>query len=97
MFKTAPPVNGILQSHNKSVLQNYVNSNMQDNDLFQIPFISESFAMKELNFLDSTTSTGLDGLAPRFLKVSSNIIARPLTYICLFYVLHKQNVQTFLK
>ena len=81
IFKTAPLVDGILQSQNKSVLQNYVDSKMQDNDLFQIPFISESFVMKELNSLDSTKSTGLDGLGPRFLKVSSNIIARPLTHI----------------
>ena len=51
---------------------------MQDNDLFQI---SESFVMKELNSLDLTKSTGLDGLGPRFIKESSNIIARPLTHI----------------
>ena len=48
---------------------------------FELPCITESFVYKFLSRPDISTSTGLDGIGPRLLKLSSSVITKSITYI----------------
>lgn len=48
---------------------------------FKIPSISLQFVLKQLQSLDITKATGIDGLSGRFIKIASFVIAPVLTYI----------------
>ena len=48
---------------------------------FKISQVSEDFVYKELCKLNTTKSTGIDGLKPIFLKDGANIIKKSTTHI----------------
>ena len=52
-----------------------------DNALFDLPDIDESFVYNFLSTLDTSKATGLDGVGPRLLKLSSCYITKSLTTI----------------
>ena len=48
---------------------------------FRLQEVDCDFILKELNSLNVSKSTGLDGLPARFLKDAAEIIMRPVTFI----------------
>ena len=62
-------------------IKDFVNKNTSNFDSFNIPSISKEFLLKEINALDTKKSTGLDGIGPKVLKMSINVIYRPLLKI----------------
>ena len=64
-----------------SKLKSYVSSKVPDDAQFSLPDIDESFVFKFLSTLDISKATGMDGVGPRLLKLSSCIIAKSLTTI----------------
>ena len=64
-----------------SKLKSYVSSKVPDDASFCLPDIDESFVFNFLSTLDISKATGLDSVGPRFLKLSSGIIAKSLTTI----------------
>ena len=49
--------------------------------IFELPAIEENVVFKYLSTLDTSKATGLDGIGPRLLKLSSGIITKSITYI----------------
>ena len=62
-------------------LVNFGNSTVPDDAYFNLPDIDESFVYSFLSTLYISKAIGLGGVGPRFLKLSSGIIARSLTTI----------------
>ena len=62
-------------------LQDYINSHIQENVQFEFFEIDEHFVYTFLSSLDTSKVTGLDGIGPRILKLSSRIITKSITYI----------------
>lgn len=50
-------------------------------DSFQLAEVGEDFVLDELNNLDISKSTGLDGVPARFIKDAADVIKGPITYI----------------
>ena len=48
---------------------------------FSIPFVTETFILKQLQSLKTDKATGLDGLSAKYLKLSAQVISKPLTAI----------------
>ena len=46
-----------------------------------LPELDENFVFKFLSTLDVSKATGLDGIGPKLLKLSSGIITKSITYI----------------
>lgn len=55
---------------NVDKIRNFVNSRVPNSISFNIPFITTDEVSYYINRLDSSKTTGLDGLGPRILKVS---------------------------
>ena len=62
-------------------LSEYVNSKIPENVKFELPDIDENFVFSFMSKLDISKSTGLDGIGPRLLKLSSGIIKKSITFI----------------
>ena len=63
-------------------LKEHIDTKIPSNVSFKLPYITESFVFKFLStFDDVSKSTGLDGIGPRLLKLSSSVITRSITYI----------------
>ena len=58
-----------------------IDTKIPRNVSFELPCITESFVYKFLSTLDVSKSTGLDGIGPRLLKLSSSVITKSITYI----------------
>ena len=80
VFKSAP-AQSHLNAENAKDITNYVQSKLNKNDIFQIPPVTEHFISKQLNLLDANKSTGLDGIGPRILKISANVISKPIAHV----------------
>ena len=62
-------------------LKTFVQSKLPPEVKFEIPPVSISFVQKQLDSLDLTKATGLDGLSAKFLRLSSSVIAVPIMKI----------------
>ena len=75
VLSMAPNVES-LNDNVQAVIKEYVRDRSKDS--FIIPPISEKYIQNTLNALDISKATRLDGLSARFLKISSQIISKPL-------------------
>ena len=71
--------NNILSSYENNKLATFVQSKLPSDFNFEIPSISETFVKNQLASLDPKKATGIDGISANFLKLSSHVLARPLT------------------
>ena len=62
-------------------LRNFVKSKMLPDTYFDIPLINVGFVKKYLSSLDTTKSTGLDCIGPKFLKLAPDILASSITFL----------------
>ena len=62
-------------------LREFVNSTIPEKVKFELPDIDENFVFSFLSKLDISKSTGLDGIGPRLLKLSSGVITTSITFI----------------
>ena len=62
-------------------LREFVSMKFPENVEFDLPEIDENFVFNFLSTLDISKSTGLDGIGPRLLKLSSGVITKSLTFI----------------
>ena len=62
-------------------LREFVSMTFPENVEFDLPEIDENFVFNFLSTLDISKSTGLDGIGPRLLKLSSGVITKSLTFI----------------
>ncbi|MEW8542134.1 MAG: endonuclease/exonuclease/phosphatase family protein, partial [Candidatus Thiodiazotropha sp.] len=86
-----------MQLYNFTKLKNYINSKVPDNIVFDLPNIDQNFVYSFLSTLDTSKATGLDGIGPKLLKLSSGVISTSIAYIvqkcietCEFPTLWKQ-------
>lgn len=70
-----------LQQNDLSKLNDYINSKVPDNVVFDLPDIDENFVHRFLSSLDTTKATGLDGIGAKLLKLSSGVISKSITFI----------------
>ena len=68
-----------IENTDLSKLKSYISSKVSDNFQFELPNIDENFVLNFLSTLNVSKATGLDGVGPRLLKLSSGIIAKSLT------------------
>ena len=71
----------IQSSYENKKLETFVQSKLPSDLNFEIPSISETFVKNQLASLDPKKATGIDGISAKFLKLSSHVLARPLTKI----------------
>ena len=69
-----------IEESNFDILQMYIQQKIPENVIFELPAIEENFVFKYLSTLDTSKATGLDGIGPRLLKLSSGIITKSITY-----------------
>ena len=62
-------------------LKDFIHGKLSSEVKFDIPPISIAFVENQLASLDPTKATGLDGLSAKFLRVSSSVLAAPITKI----------------
>ena len=62
-------------------LKTFIQTKLSSEVKFDIPPISVTYVKNQLASLDPTKATGLDGLSAKFLRISSSVIAAPLTKI----------------
>ena len=67
-------------------LKEHIDTKVPSSVSFELPHITESFVYNFLLTLDVSKSTGLDGIGPRLLKLSSSVITRSITYIAQAYI-----------
>ena len=70
-----------LQPCDFTKLKNYINSKVPENIVFDLPNIDQNFVYNFLSSLDTSKATGLDGIGPRLLKISSGVISRSIAFI----------------
>ena len=66
---------------NWNTLNSYVHSKVPENVYFQIPLMTHDELLSSIRSLDSTKATGLDGITPRIIKLSSDVLVHPLLKI----------------
>ena len=59
-----------------SKLKSFIDSKISENVVFDLPAIDESFVFKFLSSLDITKAIGLDGIGPRLLILSANVVTK---------------------
>ena len=59
----------------------FVQSKLPPEERFEIPPVSITFMQKQLDALDPSKATGLDGLSAKFVRLSSSVIAVPVAKI----------------
>ena len=59
-------------------LQEHIRQKNPDNVIFDFPEIDENFVYMYLSALEVSKATGLDGLGPKMLKLSSGITTKVL-------------------
>ena len=70
------------------ILQEHIRQKIPDNVIFELPEIDENFVIRYLSTLDVSKATGLYGIGPKMLKLSSGIITKSIKYIvnkCILY------------
>ncbi|CAG2190139.1 unnamed protein product [Mytilus edulis] len=69
------------KSFKSEKINNYVNSKIIDDTKFSLYTVTNDEVLQGLKNLDTTKSTGTDGVGPRILKLSRSIVASPLAHI----------------
>ena len=64
-----------------TLLQDFVNSKVNDDTNFVIPHINYSFVNNYLVNMDASKATGLDSIGPRLLKMAPNVLAPSITFM----------------
>ena len=62
-------------------LKDFIKNKLPQDVRYHIPLLTLTFVRRQLQSLDTSKATGLDGLSAKFLKISTDIIAEPLTKI----------------
>ena len=62
----------------------YLQQKIPENVIFELPAVEENFVFKYLSTLDTSKATGLDGIGPRLLKPSSEIMTKSIHSILCF-------------
>ncbi|MCG8078589.1 MAG: hypothetical protein JAY75_20420 [Candidatus Thiodiazotropha taylori] len=62
-------------------LKEFLRQRIPGNVCFELPKMDENFAYNYLSTLDVSKATGLDGIGPKLLKLSSGIIYRSICFI----------------
>ena len=62
-------------------IQEHIGQKIPDNVIFELPEIDEIFVLGSYHSLDVSQATGLDGIGPKMLNLSSGIITKKITYI----------------
>ena len=63
-------------------LKEHVNAKLSEGVHFELPELDENFVFKFLSTLDISETTGLDGIGPKLLKISSGIITTKYNLYC---------------
>ena len=71
----------IIQTSDFKLLQDFVDSNVNDGTKFSIPFVNCSFVSNYLSNMDIKKATGLDSIGPRLLKIAPNVLTPSITYV----------------
>ena len=71
----------IEKKNNFDELRELIRLKIPANVVFELPEIDESFVFKYLSTLAVSKATGLDGIGPKLLKLSSGIITKSITDI----------------
>jgi hypothetical protein len=69
------------QQPNYEKLNDFLNSKLPSDALFEIPPVTEDFVLKELLNLKDGKAVGLDGIGPKLLRLGATALATPLTRI----------------
>jgi hypothetical protein len=77
------PNNGSLDK-----LEEFVNTRVPNFVRFTIPFIKENDVLNFLRKLDITKATGLDGLSPKLLRLSANVISTSITKLINYCIIN---------
>lgn len=70
-----------LEQSNFDELKQHISEKIPDNVYFELPELDENFVFRFLSTLDVSKATGLDGIGPKLLKLSSGIITKSITYV----------------
>ena len=70
-----------IEQNNFDDLRELIRLKIPDNVVFELPEIDENFVFRYLSTLDVSKATGLDGIGPKLLKLSSGIITKSITNI----------------
>ena len=80
-FRTENNINSQKEHPDLTSIKNHVKMKLEKTSDFSIPLATESFILKQLQSLKTDEATGLDGLSAKYLKLSAQVIAKPLTAI----------------
>ena len=80
-FRTENNINSQNEHPDLTSIKNHVKMKLEKTSDFSIPLATESFILKQLQGLKADKATGLDGLSAKYLKLSAQVIAKPLTAI----------------
>ena len=80
-FRTENNINSHNEHPDITSIKNQVKMKLEKTSDFSIPLATESFILKQLQSLKTDKATGLDGLSAKYLKLSAQVIAKPLTAI----------------
>ena len=69
-----------LEQSSFNELNEHVNANIPEDVHFELPELDENFVFKFLSTFDFSKATGLDGIGPKLLKLSSGVITKSITY-----------------
>ena len=81
MINIAANVKEPIVKSNFDDLQEHIRQTIPDNVIFELTEIDENIDFRYLSTLDVSKATGLDGIGPKMLKLSSGIITKSIIYI----------------
>ena len=64
-----------------NIFRNFYRRVLSNNICFELKIVEENFILKELEQLNPSKSTGLDGISPRFLRDGACSLKKPITYL----------------
>ena len=73
--------NNYMASFDWDTFKSYVHNKVHEHVHFQIPVMTYDDLLSSIRSLDITKATGLDGITPKILKLSSDVIAHPILRI----------------
>ena len=80
-FNTENNSNNHTQHPDLNTINDHVKEKLENTPEFSIPLVTEAFIFKQLQNLKTDKATGTDGLSAKYLKLSAQIISKPLAAI----------------
>ena len=80
-FSTENNINDQSEHPDVNNIKERVKVNLEKAPEFSIPFVTETFILKQLQSLKTDKATRLDGLSCKYLKLSAQVLSKPLTAI----------------